>query len=286
MVSTAGAQPAAAAANLRAARLAAHAILADTKVPSAAAGSSGCPGACEYLGHPPNLPLTPNLVGLHAFYVETGAPAAIVRWFSHNRPAGSSAAGSGTESDGGHTVLWEIDFAWPPVHNVLANQAVTVAVAVIAKNEVGIRLDSQVVYRPRKWSADDVQAGADRVRVLVAVPKPNGDPGQLLEPTLTTTKAFRLSDITAAVNALQVLVPSAYPCPPGPDLQIYVEFTYPGHESPSAIVVAYPYGCAFVAVTHNGRWSGQYLVDGGTLAQHLADSIGLVLPPVPPGVHT
>jgi hypothetical protein len=271
--------------NEAAARAAAARILAATHVPLSAVRSAKCPGACQWLGRPPNLPLTPNLAALHEFYVVKGDPGRVINWFRSHEPTGSSIQGSGTESSGGQTQLWELDFGWPPVQNVLANQTITVSTASLGKGRTAIRIDSQVVYRPRKWAADDVHGKPVKVSVLVAVPKANGDPGQLLEPTLTTTKPFRLNDITTAVNDLQVLVPSAYPCPPGPDLEIYVEFTFEGHKSPSVIVQAYPYGCAFVAVTTNGRWSGQYLVDGGTLAQHLTDSIGLVLPPVPPGTH-
>jgi hypothetical protein len=99
--------------------------------------------------------------------------------------------------------------------------------------------------------------------------------------------AVRLPGDSAAIriDSQATWLPGVYPCPPGPDLDIYVEFRQHRPSAPDAVATAYPYGCTFVSMEVHGQTSPQTLVDGGVLAGQLKRLVGLKLPPVPPGIH-
>lgn len=262
-------------------------LLSDITVPAGTEASKSPPkGSGAWLRKPAQLPVSPNLVDDKGFYVTDGHAPAVLAWFESHRPTGSTLAGTGTVgTTGGHTDLWMVDFSWPGVHNALFSEDVVMGFVQISGRRVGIRVDSQVTWLPERSPLDTVPGGARQVTIIVAVPNANGSPGKHLEPVISTTDPATVARIRADVNYLQVLLPGIYPCPPGPDLDIYVEFGHHRSGVPYAVTTAYPYGCAFVNMAVHGQTSPQILVDGGVLAHQLKELVGLRLPPVPPGVH-
>ena len=261
-------------------------LLTDVILPIRTRTSTTQPkGSGPLLSRPAQLPATPNLVDDKVFVVVNGQAPKVVKWFDAHPPTGSKLTGTGELTSNGKTQLWMADFSWPGVHNVLFSEDIILGAVRLSGGSTAIRMDSQVTWLPGRSRLDTVPAGAVQGSILVAVPKANGAPGKLLEPTIRTRNLGIARDITNDVNALQVLLPGVYPCPPGPDLDIYVEFRTHLKAAPDAVTTAYPYGCAFVNMEAHGQTSPQILVDGGVLAGQLKGLVGLKLPPVPAGVH-
>jgi hypothetical protein len=261
-------------------------LLADVSVPPGAQVSTSRPkGSGPLLSRPAQLPASPNLIDDKVFYVTEGHAPIVLKWFESHPPTGSTLAGTGTLSTGGHPNLWSADFSWPGVHNVMFSEDVIVGVVQLSGRRTGVRIDSQVTWLPGRSPLDTVPGGARQVTVIVAVPNADGSPGKHLEPVISTTDTATVAQVRKDVNSLQVLLPGIYPCPPGPDLDIYVEFAHHPSTAPFAVTTAYPYGCAFVNMAVHGQASPQILVDGGVLAHQLKELVGMKLPPVPPGGH-
>src|SRR5690242_11307313 len=76
------------------ARIAAHRILTDLRLPAGATRTSAA-AVPDVLRRPPVVPATPDLVDLHAYWVVPGGPKSVLAWVTAHRPRGSKPSEQG-----------------------------------------------------------------------------------------------------------------------------------------------------------------------------------------------
>ncbi len=239
--------------------------------PGSEFSSSAPPGSGSLLRSPFELPATPDVVDLAHYFIVPMAPEAAISWIKGHLPGGGTASQSGTSSDGGRTVLWELAISWPasgPVTGIFGWRSLVIELAALPESRAALRVDSEVTWLPEKNAADRVPGG---VKVLVAtVP---GFPGG--SAPVTTHSLAVIDKLRAAVNHLPVELPGTASC--AADLAGgLVELVFRAAQSgpPVAVVHADKFGCGAVGVTVNGK-RGLTLIGGRTIVALAVRLLGI-----------
>jgi hypothetical protein len=228
------------AANERAARADATALLARLALPAGATPSASEPaGDGSALAQPAvGPPLTTNVVDDHAWWIVPGAPADVLAYVYAHRPAGSARVLAGTGAGVAFT-----GFDRPAVAGVLPLRRTLVAVVALPGGSTGLRADAQVVWETARPASERIPAGIRRVRVSVSPP---------VRPPFTIASATRVRQIVAALDALPAAQPGVSSCPLDTGDRVRLAF-YARHGPVRAVAVVDPGGCGGVQLKVDGK---------------------------------
>jgi hypothetical protein len=250
--------PAAASSNRGVATRDAEQLLGRALLPAGSQRLSSEPaGGGKTLAGPFSVPKATDLVDLPRFAIVPGSSASIVGWLEAHPPLGGRFVGSGT---GGSATsdpdVWEIQFSWPPVGQVLDSRTLVFTAAQLSPSKTGVRIDAEVTWLPAKPSMDQVPSG---LTVLTAVL--SHGPNSLNRgygPT-TTTNPVTIAAVRTLVNALPVSSPGATSCPEDFGQTLTLAFRSKMGANPVVVVSADVSGCQGVTVTRAGAAAGPSL---------------------------
>jgi hypothetical protein len=215
----------------------------------------------------------PDQVDLTRFYLVARGEWALA-WLERHVPLGGTRSGWGTGSGPGtptsHTVTFS--FATPPT---LAQAELWYSMVITPSGQLGLRVDADVLWTPRKSRFSLVASGATKVVVTM-------DRGLNVRSdrvtTVTVTDGRTIAAIRSAVDAAPVATPGVASCPVDVGARMTMSFWRDGATGPYAVAVADPGGCGSVTVTQfaGGVTLGVGHDSGGrTLVQFVATALGI-----------
>ncbi|MHB8827136.1 MAG: hypothetical protein ACYC5Z_05695 [Acidimicrobiales bacterium] len=219
--------------------------------------------------------IDPDQVDLTRFYVVVVRGEWALKWLQTHVPHGGTSTGWGTGSGPGqltsHTLTFS--FATPPT---LSEAQLQYSMVVGPSGELGVRVDADVLWTPRKSRYALVAIGAAKVIVTM-------DRGLNVRShrvtTVTVTSSATIDVIRSAINAAPVATPGVTSCPLDVGATMTLSFWRAGASGPFATVVADPGGCGGVTVT---QWRGDgarrgvgHDSGGGAIVRLVATTLGI-----------
>ncbi len=218
--------------------------------------------------------LDPDQIDLTRFYVVARGEWAL-NWFETHVPHGGTRTGWGTGSGPGqstsHTLTFS--FATPPT---LSEAQLQYSMVVGPSGELGVRVDADVLWTPRKSRYALVASGA--VKIVVTMDRGLNVRSHRVT-TVTVTSPATIDVIRSAINAAPVATPGVTSCPLDVGATMTLSFWRAGASGPFATVVADPGGCGGVTVT---QWRGDgarrgvgHDSGGGAIVRLVATTLGI-----------
>jgi len=291
---------AAPAANLRAARADAAALLASMRLPRGAQRSAREPaGDSGVLSAAAENPFGGVVVDAGAWWTVRASPAAVLAFVERFRGPGATLLSTGSGSGGDpHAAVrgyLSADLQWPAVTNVLEVRDLDVEATVLADGRTGVRADAQVVPITPRGQIERLPVDATRVEVSATADRAGG---QRTQTARVVTSPAAIARVVTLLNSLP-LEPSDSPFECGPEIdRASVRLTFrSGSAAPplATAVLTYPlpvaasWGwCDLVTLTIAGHrqrvpliakwWSYAGLSPFPPLLPRLGAALGVALP--------
>jgi hypothetical protein len=161
------------------------------------------------LGRAGTRPGIERLIDRHRFWLVPGAPAAVLVWLQHHRPAGTQPDGSGSAGNRSGTYAWFLSFAYRHVPAVLYEAALAVSVAAAPDGETAVRADSFAAALVPRPGWEQVPSGAGAIDVTV---QPSDGRGSY--PVATITQPALVTRLVAAFDTFPIAQPgNVFSCP-------------------------------------------------------------------------
>ncbi len=218
--------------------------------------------------------IDPDQVDLTRYYVVARGEWAL-NWFETHLPRGGTRTGWGTGSGPGQSTSHTLTFSFATPPN-LSEAQLQYSMVIGSSGELGVRVDADVLWTPRKSSYALVASGA--VKIVVTMDRGLNVTSHRVT-TLTVTSPATIDLIRSAINAAPVAMPGVTSCPLDVGATMTLSFWRAGASGPFATVVADPGGCGDVTVT---QWRGDgtrrgvgHDSGGGTIVRLVATSLGI-----------
>ena len=250
-------------------------LLADMTLPSGSRGVARTNPAIDHsLRSMGAMSDDPDQVDVTRFYlVANGAWG--LSWLEGHVPTGGTVTGWGTGSAPGqptsHTLTFS--FATPPT---LAQAQLVYSMVIGPSGELGVRVDANVLWTPRKSPYSLVASGA--VKVVVTVDR-GLNVTRDRRTTVTVTSPATIDVIRSTINGAPVATPGVSSCPLDVGATMTLSFWRASASRPFATVVADPGGCGSVTVT---QWRGNGVrrgvgndSGGGAIVRAVAATLGI-----------
>lgn len=189
----------------------------------------------------------PDQVDLTEFFLVPNASSA-QRWLDAQQPRGGHVSGSGSSSGPGSDNVTFRSFSFPAA-NTTQTSSLQYSMLVTPKGELGLRVDAEVTWLPRKSPMAIVPSGAAKV-VVVVNRGLNVKGHTITDVTSTSTSTIRA--FLAKVNELPVANPGVMFCPADFNASVTLRFFYKGATLPYAVVDASSGGCGSVTILQYG----------------------------------
>ncbi|HSN02560.1 MAG TPA: hypothetical protein VLS91_03655 [Acidimicrobiales bacterium] len=186
----------------------------------------------------------PDQVDLTRFYLVTRGPWAL-NWLESHVPVGGTRSGWGTGSGPGQPTSHTLTFSFvgPPV---LSSVQLQYSMVISPSGELGLRVDANVLWTPRKSPFSLIASGA--TKVVVTMDRGfNVRNGRVT--TVTIDSRATIASIRTTLNGLPVATPGVASCPIDVGALMTLTFWRAGSTSPFAKVAADPGGCGAVTVS-------------------------------------
>jgi hypothetical protein len=252
----------------------AQSLLAETRVPTGAVGSSTAP--VKVLQQSPYEIRADGLVVRETWWTINESAAKAYAWVSHHQLASLSNAGSGSSSGPGERNRESaVNFVPPHLPPSVNSAQLSIAVAPMTAHTSAIGAYALVIPQPPRSKTEDVPTTVDRVTVITRRVAGQQDGGSILGRKTVTGAAAR--KLVRDFNALKVQPPGeVFPCPMTVVTQTAI------FRQGSQVWQATDGVCIGVQVTLNGHQ--QPTLDGsGSFSHDLHAAYGHPFPP-PTGV--
>jgi hypothetical protein len=216
----------------------------------------------------------PDQVHLTQYFLAPGGYKA-VNWLDAQIPKGGSHLGSGSSAGpGSDNVSWR-SYSFHETTTFLTAQ-LQYSMLITPKGDLGLRVDADVTWIPRKSRYSIVPAGATKVVVIVNRGL-NVKSGKVT--TVTITDRATINDFLSHVDQLPALNPDEGFCPADVLASVTLRFFDAGSKRPYAVVDADSGGCGNVKIhqyTANHTLFGSTSVSGGyDFSAYVAKSLGI-----------
>lgn len=216
----------------------------------------------------------PDQVDLTEYFLAPGGDGAR-QWLDARVPKGGTPLGSGTSSGLGTDDVTYRSFSFRATSSFLSPQ-LQYSVLITPQGDLGLRVDANVTWTPRKSTFSIVAPGATKVVVIVNRGL-NVRRGKIT--TLTTTDPTTIDYLITHVNQLPAKLPGVEMCPLDVLASLTLQFFARGAPHPYAVVVADPDGCGNVDIRQygvGGTLLGATNVSGGSIfAGFVAKKMGI-----------
>ncbi len=200
---------------------------------------------------------TPDVATATRWWRVPGRPQSVLAWIAAHRPAGFTAAGSGSGASMPSPSVtlpqsWTEVFALAPVPGVLTRRLLVV-LAVPSRGQTALRTDAQVTWLPPRAAAERIPPGVRAVAVSPVFGL-NPDAGRdRLDHAFTVTDPATVARIVALADALTVDPPGVRSCPADFGGAMRLAFlTRPGGPVLARFTATYG-GCGAVSVSIGGK---------------------------------
>lgn len=192
-------------------------------------------------------PADPDQVDLTRFYVIAQGQSAL-NWLESHVPVGGRRSEWGTGSGPGQPTSHTLAFSFVG-SPVLSQAQLQYSMVISPSGDLGLRVDANVLWTPRKSPFSLVANGA--TTVVVTMDRGfNVRNGRVT--TVTATSSDAIASIRTALNELPVATPGVVSCPLDVGALMTLTFWRSGATSPYAKVAADPGGCGAVTVSQFG----------------------------------
>ncbi len=245
-----------ASASSRALKEAEH-LLGLLRLPAGSKPSSGPPaGSASQLRLPFSSVASPDQVDLTRYFTVPGAPTAVLAWVKDHAPIGGSVTGTGGSGGAGPSLV-ALSFGWSANSASIESAQLLLEAVAMPGRESALRVDSEVVWLPKKNKADLVPAN-DTVFLSATFDRAGG------QQKTDTTNPSVIERLRQAIDRLPIEPPGAQHCPadlPGGAVTLLFQSEGPSPLPPSrrhptekpAIVRADASGCGTVTITVDGK---------------------------------
>jgi len=201
----------------------------------------------------------PDQVDVTEYFLAPAGDAAR-QWLDARVPRGGTFSGSGSSSGPGTDDVTYLSFSFPTAASFLKDE-LQYSMLITAKGDLGLRVDADVTWTPRKSKYSIVAPGATKVVVIA-------DRGlNVHHDTVSSTDRATINAFVTRVDELPASTPGVFHCPVDFGATLTVRFFRTGDHHPYAAVNAQSGGCGDVTVLqYNGaaRLLGSTTVSGGT----------------------
>jgi len=217
----------------------------------------------------------PDQVDLTEYFLAPGG-STTRQWLDARVPVGGSVSGTGASSGPGTDDVTYKSFSFHATSSFLSPE-LQYSMLITPKGDLGLRVDADVTWTPRKSKYSVIAQGATKV-VAIVNRGLNVKSGKI--STVTTTDRATITDLIAQINKLPAKIPGVEMCPMDVLASLTLQFFDSGAQHPYAVVVADPSGCGNVAIRQydaDGTLLAATSVSGGsTFASFVAKTVGIV----------
>ncbi|MDE3082243.1 MAG: hypothetical protein KGJ39_02350 [Acidobacteriota bacterium] len=220
------------------------------------------------------LSADPDQVDLTRFYLVARGRWAL-NWLESHVPTGGTRSGWATGSGPGTPTSHTLTFSYP-TPPMLVQAQLQYSMVIVPSGELGLRVDANVLWTPRKSPFSLVGGGA--TKIVVTMDRGLNVASQRVT-TVTVTSRVTIEAIRSTLNAAPVATLGTVSCPFDGGALMTLSWWRKGATGPYAVVVADPGGCGGVTVTQLSR-GGQRLgvghdAGGGDVVRFVATTLGI-----------